>query len=197
MLLFKIKDLALKPKESWEAIAQEEMTEAYLMKEVLFTLAALMAAGQFLGHWLIGTPVPRILGGGVIRLSFFAAFFNAIIWVVLNVAGVWLFSKVLNFLAPRFDAAADELNALKLSIFSMAPYLAAGLLFIFPPLNVVIILIGIYCIYLFYIGLPMLMGVPKDKALAYTIVSVLTLLVIYLIVILISTPILGALGPNL
>jgi len=195
-LLIKVKDLALKPGNSWEALAQEEMVESYLLKSVLLPLTLMMAAGQFLGHWLVGTPIPRILGGGMVRLSFFEAFSNAIILGGLTAAGIWLFSKVINYLATRFDATANPLNALKLSVFSMAPYLAAGLLFVFPQLAVIITLVSIYCLYLFYQGLPVLMQAPKEKTLAYAVVSIVTLVLIYLIITLITTQILIAFAPN-
>ena len=72
--------------------------------------------------------------------------------------------------APRFGGRKNFGNALKLSVYSHTPLWLAGIFLLIPGLNFLLIL-GVYGLYLFWIGLPLLMQVPDDKALPYAAVA--------------------------
>ena len=197
-IIERVKEIVLKPRETWETIATEEATITGLFKEYLLLLAAVPAVASFIGYWIIGYRIPFRFGfGGVIRLSFAEALMNSVIWYLLMVAGVWLAGKVISFLAPKFDAAHDDIKGFKVAVYSYSPYLAAGVLLIIPSLAVLTTLAGLYGLYLLYIGLPVVMGVPKEKSLAYTIVVIVVLILIYIIVTSVTGAILGAFGPSI
>jgi hypothetical protein len=50
-----------------------------------------------------------------------------------------------------------------------------------PPLGFLQI-VGLYSLYLLYLGLPVLMKTPQDKALIYTIVVVIAAIVIFAVI---------------
>src|SRR5205814_1553924 len=52
----------------------------------------------------------------------------------------------------------------------------------------------LYGLYLLYLGLPVLMGCPKDKALGYTVVTVLCAIVVGVVIGLVSTAIMWGVG---
>ena len=73
---------------------------------------------------------------------------------------------VAGVLAPRFGAEKNFPNAVKLSAYSHTPLWLAGIFLLIPGLNFLLIL-GLYGFYLLWVGLPMLMKVPNDRALPY------------------------------
>jgi hypothetical protein len=190
-----VKDLTFKPKETWADIKGREMTAGAIMRDYLIILAALPAIAQFFGRWIIGVSIP--FGGGMVKLSFFASLVSALIGYVLTVAGIWAFAKILQFLAPKFDSSNDETMALKIAVFSASPYLIAGIVGIIPALGVIAFLVGIYCLYLIYVGLPIVMDTPKEKSLPFTVVSIIAVILIAIIIGAITTPILNAFGPDI
>lgn len=195
-MLERIKDLVLKPQVTWTEINNEEMTVSSLFKEYLLILAAVPAIAQLLGRWIVGIPIP--FGVGFVKLSFFASLVNALVSYVLTVAAIWAFAKVLQFDARVLFASADEeVKAFKISVFSAAPYLVAGIVYLIPSLGVIVILVGLYCLYLIYAGLPLVMETPKEKVLPYMIVIIITIVVLAIIIGTISSLILNAFGPDI
>jgi hypothetical protein len=58
----------------------------------------------------------------------------------------------------------------------------AGAFAIYPALAVLAVLGGLYSLYLLYIGLPKLMKAPHDKALGYTVVTVVVAIVLSVVI---------------
>jgi hypothetical protein len=77
---------------------------------------------------------------------------------------------VIDLLAPRFGGKKNFSNAFKLSVYSHTPLWLAGVFLLIPGLNFLLIL-GLYGFYLLWVGLPILMGVPNERAFTYAIVA--------------------------
>ncbi|MBN2415936.1 DUF1282 family protein [bacterium] len=194
MLVNRIKNLVLGPKEEWGVIAGEEMTATALIKDYLLVLAAIPAVAKFLGMWIIGVPIP--FGGGVVRLTFFESLISSIVFYVLTAAGIWAFAQILKFIAPRFSSSNDNVKTLKVAVFMAAPYLFAGVLYVIPSLSVITLLVGIYCLYILYVGLPAVLDTPQEKTLPFIIVSVVAAILLSIIVSAITGPLTNAFGPD-
>jgi hypothetical protein len=80
-------------------------------------------------------------------------------------------------LAPHFGGVSNARNAFKLVVYSMTASWLAGIFGLFPSLMFLAI-IGLYSFYLFYAGVTPLMKIPADKALTYTIVTLICMIVI-------------------
>ena len=80
-------------------------------------------------------------------------------------------------LAPTFGADKNTKNALKLTVYSYTPAWLAGIFLLVPGLSFFSIL-GLYGFYLLWLGLPVLMRAPRDKALPYALVVVLGAMVL-------------------
>ena len=104
---------------------------------------------------------------------------------------------VISWLAPRFGSARDDVKGMKVAVFTYLPFLAAGVLYLIPSLSPLVFLVGLYCLYIMYVGLPAVMGTPKEKSVAYIIVTIVALVLIYIIVAAISGAILGGFGPDM
>jgi hypothetical protein len=81
---------------------------------------------------------------------------------------VYVIAGVIDLLAPRFGGTKNFPNALKLSVYSHTPLWLAGIFLLIPGLNFLLVL-GLYGLYLLRVGLPMLMGVPSERAFPYAI----------------------------
>jgi Yip1 domain len=57
----------------------------------------------------------------------------------------------------------------------------AGIFLLIPALGILNLLFGLYSLYLLYLGLPVLMKSPREKALTYTVVTVLAAIVLFIV----------------
>lgn len=192
-LVERVKLIILKPREAWEKIGAEEGSEIQLYKEYLLLLAAIPALALFLGRWIVGIRIPFF---GIHRLSLGASLFNSVISYILTVAGVWVLGKVISLLATNFGGARDDFKGSKLAVYSYTPFFIAGILYLIPSLGALVFIAGLYGLYLLYLGLPIVMATPKEKSMAYTIVIIVSVILIYIIVASITAAILGAFGPD-
>jgi len=80
---------------------------------------------------------------------------------------------IVNALAPSFAGQKDSIQSLKVVTYSYTASWIAGIAVLLPGLGALIMLAGlVYGIYLLYLGLPVLMRAPPDKAVGYTVVVV-------------------------
>ena len=130
-IIERIKQIVIRPKETWETIATEEATVQGLIKEYLLILAAIPALAGLLGRWIVGIRIPF---AGVYRFSLGGSIVTAIVGYITTVVGVLVIGKVISLLAPKFGSVQDDLKGFKVAVYSYTPYLAAGILFIIPSL---------------------------------------------------------------
>ncbi|GAB6184173.1 hypothetical protein [Thermodesulfovibrio hydrogeniphilus] len=55
-------------------------------------------------------------------------------------------------------------------------------IYIIPALSVLVLIAGIYGIYILYLGLPILMNTPKDKAFVYVLVIIVASVAVYFVI---------------
>jgi hypothetical protein len=176
----RVQQLILKPKEEWVKIKEEKITLAELFTQYAMILLAIPAVAQFIGWSLIGRRIPFV---GWYRLGFFQGLLRAILFYVLTLVSVYLFGIIINALAPTFSSKSDATAAMKLAVYSMTPAWVAGVLYIIPLLDILVILASLYGIYIMYLGFvcPM-MDTPKEKVIAYMIVSLIVVVIVWVIV---------------
>lgn len=174
-IIERVKSILLSPKDALTAVKSEEMSIADFMKEYVAILAAIPPVAQFIGLALVGHSV---FG----RRSFIGTLFYAALFYVLSLVSVFVYSKVINALAPNFNATKNDVSAFKLTVYSWTPSFVAGVFYIIPGLQVLAMLGGLYGIYILYLGLPILMESPEEKTVAYTIVSLIVGLILMVVI---------------
>ncbi len=183
-IIDRIKNICLTPKTEWPVIDQEPSTPGGLLTGYAVPLAAVSAVAGFIAGSVIGT---NTILGGYVRLSVTAGLGLAIWTVISAILGAVICAVVINALAPTFGGQKDSGRAFKVAVYSFTPAWALGVLQIVPGLGVLASLVGgLYAIYLLYLGLPVLMKSPADKAVGYTAVTVICVIV--------ATMVLGAVG---
>lgn len=171
------KNIMLTPKTEWPLVDAEPGAIGDIYQRYVVPLAAIPVVAGFIGMSLIGVSVP---GLGTVRTSLGAGLLTAILQFALSLGLVYVLALVIDALAPTFGGRKDMLSAVKVSAYSMTPMWLAGIFAIIPAISF-LTLLGLYGVYLLYLGLPRLMRAPEDKAVAYTSVVVLAAIVLSIV----------------
>lgn len=190
-LIDRAKNILLKPGEEWPRIEAEPATIQEILVRYVLPLAAIGPVAGFIGGQVFGYGAL----GFTYRPSLLSSLSSAIVTYVLSVVGIFVLSLIADFLAPKFGGQSGRLNAFKLVAYSWTAGLLAGVFGIIPSLAFLAIL-GLYSIYLLYSGATPLMKVPQDKAVAYTAVTIVCAVVIYIIVGAVGRAAVGAFVPG-
>ncbi|CAN5348835.1 hypothetical protein BH11PSE11_BH11PSE11_33430 [soil metagenome] len=168
-LIQRAKNITLSPKTEWEVIAAESATVAGLFKTYVIPLSAIGVIALFIGSSLIGFSVPIL---GSYRVPLMDGLTHAIVAYILGLAGVFVLGLIIDALAPTFGGEKNQIQALKVVTFSSIPVWIASVVNIIPALGLLILIAALYSLYVLFLGLPVLMKAPKEKAVAYTAVVI-------------------------
>ena len=154
-LIARVKGMAMAPAQEWRVIAAEPIGLMPVLTRYVAILAAIPAIAGFLVMMWFG---------------FFGALGAAIAGYVLTLVGVVVNAKIVEILAPKFGGPADADAALKLAVFAPTVAWVAGGLVIIPVLGAVAALAAtFYALYTLYLGVPIVMRVPQERALTFTL----------------------------
>lgn len=182
-------NILTKPKEEWPVINLESASVSSLYTNYIAILAAIPILASFIKGSLIGTTVFGITG----RVGIVSGLISAIVGYVLTLIGIYVAAVVIEKLAPTFQSQGDTVQALKVVAYSYTAAWVAGIFNLLPFIGFLVVFAGaIYSIYLFYLGLPVLMKTPQDKVVGYMIVAALVIIVIYVVIGVIAGAIAGA-----
>jgi hypothetical protein len=171
----RVVNILTKPKEEWPVIEGESTSVASLYSSYIVILAAIPVVASFIKMSLIGTMM--------IRVGIVTGLIAAIVGYALSLAGVYLAAFVIEKLAPTFQSQGDTIKALKLVAYAYTAAWVAGIFNLLPFIGFLGVLAGgIYSIYLFYLGLPIMMKTPRDKVVPYMIVAAVVIFVIYIVI---------------
>jgi hypothetical protein len=158
-LIERVKAILLAPRKEWPVIEQERATLSDLFLKYVAILAAIPEVAHLIGQSLIGAD----------RVPIVSLLLRAVVAYLVTWAMVYVIAIVINLLAPRFGGTRNFSNALKLSVYSHTPLWLAGIFLLIPGLNFLLIL-GVYGLYLLWVGLPVLMQVRNERAFPYAAV---------------------------
>jgi hypothetical protein len=96
--------------------------------------------------------------------------------------GVFVLAWIINALAPQFGATQSMPQAIKVAAYSSTAAWVAGIFNLFPALAILAAIGGLYSLYLCWLGLPILMKAPAEKATTYVIVVIVAIIVVYMVI---------------
>lgn len=180
----RVKNILTKPAAEWDRIEAEKTTIPDLYKNYAAILAVLPAIAVFvkmsvfgsstvIDHSIAATSVRHYIG-----LNVLAMIGNYIIGLI----GVGVLAIVVDFLAPKFGGVSNQINAFKLSIYSMTAAWLAGACLVIPVVGGLLSLAGLYSLYLFYLGVPKLMKCPQSNAAIFTVVALVVNAIVMMII---------------
>jgi Yip1 domain len=182
-LLERIKNMMLQPRAEWQVIAPEPTSIGQLYTGYVMPLAAFAALLSLLHVSVIGVNVPFV---GATRMPLASGLQSALLTFGMSLIGLLLVGLIINALAPTFAGTRDRRQALKVAAYSFTAAWLSSLLSLSPVLPTLLQLVALcYGIYVLYLGLPVLMQSPRERALGYTatvIVCTLLLGVLFTIV---------------
>lgn len=187
-MIGRIQRLILKPKDEWPAIDAEPMTVQGILTSWVAPLAAIGPIASIIQQQVF----PMRFFGVAYRPPIIGSVVSAVLMWVLVIGMVYVWSLIIDALAPSFGGTKNPVSALKVAAFSATAGWICGILGILPFLGLLAIIGAIYNIYLLWIGGPMLMKVPQDKAPGFVIVSIIVGIVANIIAGYIALAIAGA-----
>jgi hypothetical protein len=167
-LIGRVKDILLRPKDTWPAIRDEAGTVKDLTKSYAAILALVPALAEvigavFIGHTFMGVSYRTTLGNGLAR---------GLVSYAASLACMFVIASILNALAPRFESRKNFLQAFKLVVYSWTASWVAGILLLLPSFSWLATLGSFYSLYLFYVGLPLLMETTRERLVVYFLVVI-------------------------
>jgi hypothetical protein len=173
-LVTRVMNILTKPKQEWPVIAGETTSIAALYSGYIVILAAIPVIATFLSLSILTS---------MFRVPMVTGLVGAIVGYALALGGIYVSAFVIDKLAPNFQSQPNLIQALKLVAYSYTAAWVASICLIIPILGWLVYFVGaLYCIYLFYLGLPILMKTPPDKVLIYMIVCAVVLVVVYAVI---------------
>ena len=174
-LVARAKGILTNPRQEWAAIDAEPLDLGQLLVGYVLPLAAIGPIATIIGWSTFGL-------GGLIRPSMGTVISMAITSYVMTVIGIFVLAWVINALAPTFNATPSMPQAIKVAAYSATAAWIAGIFNIMPALAVIGGILRLYSLYLCWVGLPILMKAPPEKATSYVIVVIIVLVIIYVVI---------------
>jgi hypothetical protein len=106
----------------------------------------------------------------------------ALLTYVLNIVAVFVVGFVMWKLAPSFGTNTNQERATRMAAYVFTPAFLLSIFDIIPFLGLIAFLGVLYGLYIMYLGLPIVMGTPKEQVITYLIVTVIATIVVYAIV---------------
>lgn len=185
-IVARAKGLITRPREEWGVIAGEPADTASLFKNYVIPMSAIPAVAGFIGLAVFAQMFAASLPG----FSLGALLVQTVVSYILGLAGVWLFGKLVQALAPRFGGSGEEMPAMKLAAYWPTAFWLAGAFAIVPILGI-LALLGLYSFFILHQGVPVVARVPPDRALVFTLVLIVCGIAVYLAIGLIAAPLLA------
>jgi hypothetical protein len=186
-LIQRVINIITRPKQEWYVIASEQPNAMKLIGGYALVLALIPALSSFIKYGIIGFSFM-----GYSSRSIASGIQFGLVQFLSALIGVYLLAWVIDLLAPSFDSQKNFGRSLQLAVYSSTPQWIAGILLILGTgLSVLIMLIGLYAIYLLAVGMPIIKNTPKEKVVGYVVLTIVAMIVIGLIVALIITAFIG------
>jgi len=168
------KKLILQPQQEWQAIDAEEHSVQELFTGYVMILAAIPAVASFIGLSIVGSgPF-----GSSYRVALGAGVMHLMAVYLMSLGAVYLFALIIEGFSPKFEGKRDFQQALKVAAFFPTPWWLAGVFSVIPALWIIGFFLGLYSLYLLFLGLPKLMQVPETKAIPFVVVMFMALIII-------------------
>ena len=171
-LVARAKQMILSPVAGWRSIGEERSTVSTLLLRYVLPMALIPAAASFIGYGFVG------VDGLLFRVS--GLYWGAVMAInslITSVAVYLLGTYIVDRMAPGFGAIREPGRSAQLVAYSSTPAWVAGIFYAVPSLQEGVVL-GLYGVYLFYLGIPLLKRTPDDQLVAFTISSAIVIIIL-------------------
>ncbi len=180
-MLQRIMNIAMKPNDEWPVIAAESTNTAALYTKYIIPLSAIGPVCGFLSAAMWGQSVA--FTGIKVVPAISTLLMLMIVGYLLGLVAVAVTAVIVQKLAPTFKSEGTFVDALKMVTFSNAPYWLASVITLVPIIGMLSMLVALYGLYLFYVGLPHVMKTPEDQRLPYLGVVLVVSIVVWFVMV--------------
>jgi hypothetical protein len=174
----RVQNILMRPQQEWQVIAREPSSVAELYLSYVAPLAAIGPLASIVGLSVIGYGSPVTAR---YRVALGSSITQAIVTYVGSLIGVYVLAFVIDRLTPIFSGWEDELQAFKLAAYSSTAAWLAGVFRVIPALDI-LVLLGLYSLYLLYLGVPVLLRVPQRNVVGYTATVIIAAFAIFFVI---------------
>jgi hypothetical protein len=185
------KNILITPKNEWLVVDKEQTSVSTILTSYVLPMLSIGALATFIGQGLIGQSLGAF-GGSTASVK--AGLIGALLYVALSIVTVFVVAVAVDGLAESFGSAKNWNKSFQLAAYSLTASFVGALFFLFPALNIIVILCTIYCIYPLYTGIPIMKKTAVDKQVAYLAVVILITIVAVILVGVIQSEIIKAIN---
>lgn len=189
-LVERAKAIIVQPKAEWPKIAAETTEPTKILTSYVIPLALIGPIAGLIGMQIFGINAVIM----TIRPSLASSLTMAVTTFVMTIVGVFVLAFIANWLSPKFGGKDNFPSAFRWVAYAMTASWIGGIFGLIPALSIIGVLFGLYSLYLLYLGSSPMMGVPQDKTLGYTVVTILAAIVLYIVVGMVTAAVSGTTG---
>ena len=178
------KNIILNPSDEWNVIASEPTTIGGLYTGYATPLALLPLVSTILFTGILGISAADMMGlGNGMPMDLMAISGMAAFSFILSLVTLFVMGTIVKLVSPSFNGTSDKVQAMKLMTYASTPSWVVALISWIPFLGALLSFAAIaYVVYLIYLGLHPVLGVPKEKVAGFTVVIILIYVVLVLII---------------
>lgn len=178
------KNIIIKPADEWNVIASEPATIGGLFTGYAAPLALIPLVSTILFTGLLGISALDMMGlGSGMPTGLMAIASSAVVDFIVSLVMLFVMAMIVKRVSPSFNGNSDKVQAMKLMTYASTPSWVVALVSWIPFLGAFLGLGAIvYVVYLIYVGLHPVLGVPKEKVASFTVVIVVIYVVLALII---------------
>jgi hypothetical protein len=164
------------PVTEWRSIDEEKGTMGSILIGYVLPMSLIPAVCSFIGYGFVGANgllfrVSGLYWGTSMAIDSLITSFS------VYLLGTWFVDRM----APAFGAKRDLGRSAQLVAYAYTPAWLAGIFYLLPMLQELVVL-GLYSVYLFYLGIPVMKRTPEDQRVAFTISSAIILIIIRFVI---------------
>lgn len=181
------------PEKEWKTIRKENCTIGRCYCSHVFLLAAIPPIAGYIGTTQVGW---QILTSEVHRLTHQSALWIAILSYLTILVAVFTIGKMIHWMGQTYGARRSLPQCIALAAYTATPLFLIGVMLLYPLLwlNLLIGLVALsYSVYLLYLGVPIVMGITKERGFLFAS-AVLAVGLVALVAVLAATVILWDIG---
>jgi hypothetical protein len=177
------KNIIIKPTDEGNVIAAEPATIGRLFTGYAAPLALIQLGSAILFTGLLGISALDMMGlGSGMPTGLMAIASSAVVDFILSLVTLFMMGMIVKRVSPSFNGNSDQVQAMKLMTYASTPSWVVALVGWIPFLGALLSFAAIvYVVYLIYLGLHPVLGVPKERVAGFTVVIVLIYVVLALV----------------
>ena len=193
MVLNHVWGLFTHPQQEWKNIREERCTIGKCMCSHVLFLSAIPAIAGYIGVTQVGWSYGA---GEVHKLTTQSALQIAILTYVVMLVAVFSLGKAIHWMGKTYGSKQPLPASIALAAYTATPLWLAGFMFLYPLLwlNMLVAMPALaYTVYLLYSGVPVMMGVSKERGFLFSS-AVLAVGLVMLVAVLAASAILWGMG---